>query len=71
MPRPHPPTLTVGLDELEFATQPACPECGVGMRTEPHAFVCPHCALLQLDGVEMPSEFDGRDIGHRGSRAGG
>lgn len=49
------------MDELDFATQPQCPECGVVMRTEPHAFVCPHCGHLQLlDDVEMPWSSPGR-----------
>lgn len=43
--------------------QPACPECGVVMRTEPHAFVCPHCGHRQLlDDVEPPQDFDGPGI---------
>lgn len=52
------------MDDLDFAAQPHCPDCGVVMRTEPHAFVCPHCGHLQLlDDVEMPPEFDGPDLG--------
>lgn len=51
------------MDELDFAAQPQCPECGVVMRIERHAFVCPHCGHLQLlDDVEMPPEFDGPGI---------
>lgn len=47
----------------EFA-QPHCPEDGIVMRAEPHAFVCPHCGHLQLfDETEMPAEFDGPSIG--------
>ena len=47
----------------EFA-QPHCPEDGIVMRAESHAFVCPHCGHLQLfDEVEMPPEFDGPSIG--------
>jgi len=43
--------------------QPHCPECGVVMRTESHAFVCPSCGHLQLlDEVEMPPKFDGPSI---------
>ncbi|WCD91499.1 hypothetical protein [Microbacterium sp. nov. GSS16] len=47
----------------DFAVQPHCPECDIVMRTEPHAFACPHCGHLQpLDEVEMPREFDGADF---------
>lgn len=57
------------MDELDAIAQPHCPECGVVMRTEPHAFVCPHCEHVQLlDEVEMPPEFDGPDFGDRWRR---
>lgn len=52
------------MDDLDAIAQPRCPECSVVMRTEQHAFVCPHCGHLQLlDDVEVPPEFDGPDLG--------
>jgi len=54
------------MDDLDAIAQPRCPECGVVMRTDAHAFVCPHCGHLQLlDEVEMPPEFDGPTFGRR------
>lgn len=58
------PTYAGRMDELEFAAQPHCPSCGVVMRTERDAFVCPSCGhLLPLDEAGIPPEFEGPSIG--------
>lgn len=47
----------------DLVGQPHCPECDIVMRTEPHAFVCPHCGRIELiPHVEMPPEFDGPSV---------
>ena len=50
-------------DELGAGEQPRCQTCGVVMRDEPGAYVCPSCgARDDVPAVELPPTFDGPGI---------
>ncbi|GEP49072.1 hypothetical protein MSA03_25800 [Microbacterium saccharophilum] len=47
----------------ELGAQPRCPTCGVVMRDEPGATMCPSCGRREAhDDVVMPPSFDGPAI---------
>lgn len=53
----------MGDDELGAGAQPRCPTCGVVMRDEPGAYVCPSCGEVEaMPAVEVPPPFDGPGI---------
>lgn len=50
-------------DDLDWGTQPHCPEDDIVMRNVPGGWACPHCGHVQLyQDAEPPSEFDGPGI---------
>lgn len=50
-------------DDLDAGAQPRCPACGVVMRDEPGAYVCPSCDHRELvPAFAMPPGFDGPGI---------
>lgn len=50
-------------DPVGVGEQPRCPSCGVLMRDEPGAYVCPACGeRVALPDVATPPRFDGPSI---------
>ncbi|WP_404474878.1 hypothetical protein [Microbacterium aerolatum] len=51
------------MDELNFGTQPHCPNDDVVMRDVPGGWECPECGhVQQAQDIEMPPGFDGPSI---------
>lgn len=50
-------------DPIGAGEQPRCPSCGVLMRDEPGAYVCPACGeRVALPPAPMPPHFEGDGI---------